>query len=107
MSSALSRRWGAGLRRRRRQPGQFLIIGDHVAFTDQQIGNLGAFLVDADNRFPARHDKSGDPHQVGETGIGGFCHDDDRVAGRFLLFGVGAVLDPVIAAAKHGDDDNR
>ncbi len=48
----------AGLRRRRRQPGQFLIVGDHVAFADQDIGDLGSFLIDPDHRFPARHDNS-------------------------------------------------
>src|ERR1700675_1598107 len=51
---------GGGARRlgRRRQPRQFLIVGDHFAFADQQIGNLGTLLVDPDHRFPARLDKS-------------------------------------------------
>ena len=53
-------RSAAGLRRRRRQPRQFLIFGDHLAFAHQQIGDLGALLIDPDHRFPARHDKSGD-----------------------------------------------
>ena len=61
----------AGLLRRRRQPRQFLIVGDGVAFAHQHLGNLRAFLVDADHGFPARHDEAGDPDQIGETGVGG------------------------------------
>ena len=97
---------GSRLLGRRRQPRQFLIVGDHFAFADQQIGNLGTLLVDPDHRFPARHDKSGDPHQIGETGIGGFRNDDEGVALRFLLLRMGAVLKPVISGAQSRHHDH-
>ena len=87
--------WRSRLRRWRGQPRQFLIVGDGLAFADQQIGDLGSFLIDADHRFAARHDESGDPHEVGEAGIGGFRDDDQSGAGCFLLFGVRAMLKPV------------
>ncbi len=69
----------AGLRRRRGQARQFLIFGDHVAFADQHLGDLGAFLVDTDHGFAARHDEAGDAHHVGEAGVGGLGDDDDGV----------------------------
>ena len=97
----------ARLRRRRGQPRQLLVVGDHLAFADQHIGDLGSLLIDPDHRFAARHDKSGDPHQVGEAGIGGFRDDDQRVARRFLLLGVGAMLKPVPAAAQDRETGHR
>ena len=81
-------RLAGALLRRRRQPRQFLIVGDHVAFADQDLGDLGAFLVDADHRFAARHDEAGDPHHVGEAGVGGLG-DDDQGAARAVSFSSG------------------
>ena len=92
------------LLRRRGQPRQFLIVGDDVAFADEEIGDLRSLLVDADRGLAARHDKAGDPHHVGEAGIGGFGDDDQRLARRFLFFRMGAVLEPVIAAAQNGKE---
>ena len=97
----------ARLLRRCGQARQFLIFGDHVAFVDEEIGDPGAFLIDADLRLAARHDESGDPHHVGEAGIGGFGHDHQRLARRFLCLGTGAVLEPVIADAQNSNEATR
>ena len=100
-------RIASGLCRRRGEPGQFLVLGDHVAFMDQKIGNLGPLLLDADHRFPARHDKSGDPHQIGEAGIGGLGDNDEGAAWRVFVLGMGTMLDPVIAGPKDDNADHR
>ncbi len=91
---------GTGLCRRRRQPGQFLVVGDHVAFADQDIGDPGSLLIDPDHRFLAWHYKAGNPHHVGEAGIGGFRHDDERVARSILLLGLGTMLKPIKSAEQ-------
>src|SRR5487761_2718220 len=73
----------------------------------RNIGNPGSLLIDPDHRFPARHDKAGDPYQVGEAGIGGFRHDDQSGAGRLLLFRGRAVLEPVPGTAQHCETGHR
>ena len=90
--------------RRRGQARQLLIVGDRIAFADKEIGDFGAFLIDADLRFPARHDKPGHPHHIGEAGIGGFGHDHQRLARRFLGLGMGAEFKPVVAAAENSKE---
>ena len=94
-----------GLLRRRAQPGQFLIVGDGVALADEEIGDLGAFLVGADHGLAARHDEAGDAHQVGEAGIGGFRHDDQRLARRVLFLGLRPVLEPVVRRLPSSDEE--
>ena len=94
------------LLRRRAQPREFLVVGDHVALADEQVGDLGAFLIGADHGFPARHDEAGDPHQVGETGIGRFCDDHERLTRCFLLFRTRAMLEPVISDPGGGKQNH-
>src|SRR3954453_14678503 len=77
---------GARYLRRRSEAREFLIFGDRVAFLDEQVGDAGALLIDADLRFAARHDEAGDAHHVGEAGIGGLGHDHQRLARRVFLF---------------------
>ena len=88
--------------RRRAEPGEFLVVGHDIAFADEEIGDLGAFLVGADDGLAARHDKSGDAHLVGETGIGGFGDNHLGLALRFLLGRFGPVLPPIVAARDRG-----
>jgi hypothetical protein len=90
----------AGLRRRA-ETREFLVIGDGIAFANEEIGDLGAFLVGADDRLPARHDESGHAHQIGEAGIGGFCDHDQGLARRFLFLGLRAVFPPVISGREY------
>ncbi len=61
----------AGLRRGSAQPRQFLVFGDRITLANEEISDLGAFLVGADHGLAARHDKSVDADQIGKAGIGG------------------------------------
>ncbi len=73
----------SGLLRRRAEPGQFLVFGHGIALADEEISDLGAFLVGADDGLAARHDEAGHAHLVGEAGIGGFGDDDLGLALAF------------------------
>ncbi len=72
----------------------------------QHLGDPGAFLVDADHRFPARHDEAGDPDQIGEADVGGLGDNHQRVGRGFLFLRTRAVLEPVIAGPQHHGDDH-
>ncbi len=105
-----NRGWFGGARGRARllrwsgQTGQFLVVRDGIAFADEKIGDLGAFLVGARHRLPARHDKSGHAHQVGEAGIGGF-RDHHKGLNRCVLFlRLRAMLPPVISRRESGKE---
>jgi hypothetical protein len=85
---------------------QFLIVGDRVALADEELGDLGAFLIGADHSFPTRHHESGHPHQIGETGIARFGDDHQSLARRFFLLGTRAMIEPVICDAC-GSEQNH
>ena len=90
----------------RAQAREFLIVGDHVALADEEVGDLGAFLIGADHGLPARHHESGDPHQVGEAGISRFGDNHQGLTRCFLLFRMGAMLEPVISDACGGNQNH-
>ena len=75
--------------RRAAETHELLILGDLIAVAHQHLAHAIAFLVDRDDGFPARHQKSGHPHHVGEAGIGRLHDHDDRASRRVLLLLVG------------------
>ena len=97
----------ARLRRRWAQARQFLARGHHVAFVHQHVGDLGTFLVDADDRLPARHDKAGGADQIGETGIGGLGHNNGGLDRQIRLLRMRPMLKQVISDAERPDTDHR
>ena len=66
--------------RRAAETHQLLILRDLIAVAHQHLADAKAFLLDRDDGFAARHQKSGHPHHVGEAGIGRLHHHDDRAS---------------------------
>ena len=96
----------SGLLRRRAETNQFLIVGYRVAFAREQIGDLRTFLLGNDDGLAARHYKTGDADLIGEAGIGGFGHDDERLAGRVLFLWLGTMLPPIVRAGEHDEEEH-
>src|ERR1051325_324165 len=62
-------------------------------------------MVDAGHRFPARHDKSGNPHQIGKTGVDGSGDKHHALVGHDRLLRARTVFEPVISCTQSRKDD--